>query len=71
MDPYEPINRDRGAAFLAWTGNPDLAVVRSRFLARFGQEPEQIFEDGPYTLAGPTPDQIDEIDLYDQEDNND
>lgn len=71
-DPnYEPINRDRGKAWVAYTGRPDHAVVRDKFHDRFGFYPNEVLEDGPYTLVGPTPDQIDDVDLYDWEDDDD
>lgn len=64
---YMPINRDRGAAWVAYTGRPDHAVVRDKFHDRFGYYPDEVREDGPYTLVGPTPDRVEDLDLYDDE----
>lgn len=68
---YTPIDRDRGAAYVAYTGRPDHAVVRLQFQERYGYEPADVFEDGPYTMVGPAPERVEDIDLYDWEDDND
>jgi hypothetical protein len=61
---FVPINRDRGAAYVAYTGHPDLEVVQLQFLERYGFEPDEVFEEFGITFVGPTPDRVLEDDLH-------
>lgn len=57
----EPINRSRGPGYITYTGQPDYDLFITKFKARFGQEPEKIFEDFGYTFVGPVPDLDDDL----------
>ena len=69
MEPnlFKPINRERGRAWVAYTGNPDHAVIKMQFEARYGFEPDDVHEENGTTFVGPAPERVLEIDLYDEE----
>ena len=62
-----PIKRDRGRTWVAYTGNPDHGVIRDKFEDRYGFAPDDVHEEYGITFVGPAPERVDEIDLYDYE----
>jgi len=59
----DEIKRDLGSSFILHSGHPDLETIRLQFAARFGFEPERIFEELGYTWVGPAPSKVDLLDF--------
>lgn len=47
----------RSYPYMAFSSDAEWQVAKAKFMAKYGQEPEYIFTDGPLLLVGPVPSQ--------------